>query len=267
VKIAVYTCVTGGYDRVPVPRHIDPSLDYYCYTDGTVSVPNPWQASAIDAGLLGGAKDKNRFVKLHPHRLAELAPYDATLYVDGSVEIVGDVKTFVTEQLEAPFDLFMFEHPFRDSTFAEGVAVVEFGHEWVWSVAAQLREYYRAGFPDNAGLQAGGVILRRNTSSWHGLMNSWWREYQRGTGRDQLSLGYASWQTRTSVHSLGVADPFFEQRVFRLRPHRHSSRMQRAPRRIVNTLVAFLVGYRALFGTPPPKNLPPLFERLRRRRG
>lgn len=263
MKLAVYTVNTGRYDTLVDPRG-NALVDYLCFTDRPMTGPGPWRA-VVAPRLALAPRELSRFVKLHPHRLPELQGYDATLYVDASIAIVGDVLEFASTHLARREDIFMFDHPFRNSTYLEAMSIAEHGHEWIWDVARQVRAYHRQGFPDGLGLLAGGVILRRNTDSWIPLMEEWWGEYLRWTKRDQLGLGYAAWQTRTTIASLGLPDPFLANRYFRLQPHRQSSLRRRAPRMAVNLALAASVGYARLYGRPVPTGEPSLARRLLRR--
>lgn len=37
VKIAVYTVITGGYDKIKSPVYVDDELDYYAFTDSVIN--------------------------------------------------------------------------------------------------------------------------------------------------------------------------------------------------------------------------------------
>lgn len=264
MKLAVYTVNTGRYDTVVAPVRENAQVDFLCFADRPSCVPAPWRA-LLTPRLGLGSRELSRFVKLHPHRLAELDGYDATLYIDGSIAIVGDVAEFASTHLSRPGDIFMFEHPFRSSLYAEAMSIAEHGQEWIWDLARQLRAYHGQGFPDDRGLLVGGVILRRSTRSWVPLMEEWWQEYLRRTKRDQLGLVYAAWRTGTPITSLGQADPFLAQQYFRVRRHRRSSRSARAPRMAANLALAACVGYPSLFGRPIPVGESRLVQRLVRR--
>lgn len=264
MKLALYTVVTAGYDTVAPPEYETPGVPHLCFTDEPARVPAPWIPVPLPRRAWSEAR-VSRYVKMHPHLLDELRGFDATLYVDGSIDLVGDIREFVGPHLHGSGDVFMFDHPHRASTFAEAIAVAEHGHEWIWSVATQVRRYYRNGFPDTAGLYAGGVILRRNCESWQPLMQRWWREYLSGCNRDQLALGYAAWVTGVELRSLGAPDPFLENRYFRLGPHRASTRVQRSARAAVNHALAGALGYERLYGATAPAEVTSIPRRLRSR--
>ena len=117
-KLAVYTCVTGGYDPLLAPSVVDPRLDYFCFTNSDIPPPTPWRHVHLPPSTLND-KDQSRFAKMHPHKLPSLAGYDATLYIDGTIDIVGDVRRFIEESIRREGDIFMFDHPYWDTLLDE----------------------------------------------------------------------------------------------------------------------------------------------------
>ena len=248
MKVAVYTCVTGGYDTVKPPRHVDPRLDYLCFTDRPDAVPSPWQPCA--AALLHlDAKDSNRFFKMHPHLVPQLSVYDATVYVDGSIALIGDVHEFVEACMASPAEIFLYDHPFRDCAYDEAWACAQFGHDDVLTIANQMRRYRRAGFPAHAGLCECCVIVRRRSDAVARMMEQWWIEYRRGAKRDQLALSYVAWHNGIRLQSLGTSDPRYGHRYFELFPHRTTTAPLRVKlRTLFNRCLMKLLPHRVLFG-------------------
>jgi len=219
-RIAIYTCVTGGYDYIAPPAAPDPRLAYHAWSDRPETVPAPWAAHRIDiAGL--GPKDQNRYAKMHPHRLPELAGFDVSVYVDGSIDIVGDVHALVSQCLQADpeTDLFLYTHPFRDCVYDEARACAGFGHAPVLTLRRQMGRYQREGLPAHAGLYECGVLIRRHTPVMARAMDVWWQEYRQHAKRDQLAITWAIWTSGLQVQSLGESDPRTAHRYFRLRSH------------------------------------------------
>lgn len=48
-RVAVYTCVTGAYDKVLSPAVAPEGWDFICYTDGQCVVASPWQCREVPA--------------------------------------------------------------------------------------------------------------------------------------------------------------------------------------------------------------------------
>jgi hypothetical protein len=58
-----------------------------------------------------------------------------------------------------------------------------------------MEHYRKQGFPENYGLAANRIIIRRKSEELEKLMESWWEELNTFSRRDQLSLFYVIWKT------------------------------------------------------------------------
>lgn len=246
-KIAVFSCITGGYDALRPPVRLEPGIDYFCFSDAASTTPG-WTAAAIaDCRYAGAAA--NRWVKMRPHAQPLLAPYDATLYLDGSIEIVGDLRGFIDECLAREEDVLMYDHPFRDCAYDEAFACAQFGLDTIGRIGRQMRGMRAAGFPEHHGLFEAGVIFRRRSAAVEVLMDDWWAAFLAGAQRDQLSLPFVAWQHGLRIGSLGRSDPRFGHRVFKL--HRHAAArvpLRTSIRSRLNRLALAVAGRRRLLG-------------------
>lgn len=245
VRIAVYTCITGGYDTLTVPEVIDPRIDYFCFVDDSITPVAPWQARAIDLPHLD-AKDQNRFIKMHPQHY--FPDYDLTLYIDGNIQMCGDIYDLVCQAASAPADMHAYAHPFRHCVYAEAAACAHYSHAWIWTIARQMRQYSAAGYPLDNGLFEANVLIRRHTPALSALMEGWWHEYQRGSKRDQLSLPVIAWRLHIPIATLGPSDARFAQRYFRLLSRPKRVQLHLIIKKHVNRTLAALLGYDRLFG-------------------
>jgi hypothetical protein len=245
LKIAVYTCITDNYDGLASPASVDSRLDYYCFTDSSASITAPWAFRPAKLPNLN-AKDQNRYIKMHPHEF--LSEYDVTVYVDGSIHIVGDIYDLVSNALNSPEAVFVYKHPQRNCVFAEAAACAYYSHDWIWTIASQMRRYSKEGYPVHNGLFEAGVIIRKNTADMRHLMDMWWHEYRSGAKRDQLSLPLVSWRHGVPLGSLGESDPRFSQRYFKFVNHPKRRTLTAIIRKYVNRSIASLSSYEKLFG-------------------
>lgn len=187
---------------------------------------------------------------MFPHEF--LPEFDATLYVDGSIEIVGDVFQFVTKALLRQEEMLLFENFQRDCAYAEAAACSHYSHDWIWKIARQMRRYVKEGFPRGVGLYEANVIIRKNTGRVRKLMEHWWEEYRLGARRDQLSLTYAAWKLGVPLGSLGSSDARFGHSYFRFVPHPRRHRLLPLIRKYINRSVAMARPYHKLFGLSAP---------------
>lgn len=232
-RIACYTCITGGYDVIKPVLCPAPAVDYLLFSNNAVEAPLPWRVVIIAPNGLDN-KDINRTVKIRPHLVPELACYDACVYIDGSVQVIGDVREFVEKHINDGLDVHFFRHPYRRSVKEEIRACAWFGHSWAWRLLKQYRRYCKTGFPDSGGLFECGVIIWRPTQRARELSDTWWVEYRRDTRRDQIALPYAIWKTSPRIGSMGVNNIRQGSQYFLLHSHKHGFRGVDKFRRLLN---------------------------------
>ena len=249
VNIAVYSCITRGYDTLKTPLFTDDRISYFCFTDNPAIVTPPWVFRTIDLEELS-PKDQNRYIKMHPHEF--LPGYDITVYVDGSIQIVGDLYALVCKAINLPEDMFLYEHPYRKCAFAEAAACIHYAHDWIWTIAAQMNRYRKEGYPINYGLFEANVMIRKNTAVMQSLMHEWWYEYRSGSKRDQLSLPYMAWRSGVLLGSLGESDPRFGHQHFLLVKRVTEPSLKLIIRKHINRSIAFIASYEKLFGLTAP---------------
>ena len=203
-KILVFTCITDNYDSPTLNSKLQDGIDYYCFTDSIVSVHEGWKMRSL-AGLDHlNKKDQNRFIKMHPR--ACLPSHDYSIYVDGYIEITGDLKHLINELALKEKLLFLYEHPFRNCIYEEAETCIYESLDWIWRITKQMRIYSKKQYPQNNGLFENNIIIRKNTDKLDPLMDRWWKEYCNQSKRDQLSLNYCTWELGEKISSLGPSD-------------------------------------------------------------
>lgn len=173
-----YTVITNNYDTLKKP-YVSPGWEYIVFSDHYISDPI-WNCTVTSK--------HNRDVKIRAHN--ELHE-NLTLYVDGSIEIIGDLNAFCSE---VPNWFSMWKHPHRDSIFQEAEAVIRLKGMDRRSVYSQMKRYKKRGYND-IGLAACGVMLRDlSDSKVREICDDWYDEWLLSCGRDQLSLPYVFWK-------------------------------------------------------------------------
>ena len=196
-RIAIYTCITGGYDTIKEPSLITPGVDYICFSDNPAMKSKTWKIKPIPEELLGFSKVKQqRGVKLLPHRY--LPDYDISVWIDGNVDTKGNVKDYLKTLDFGKYTVFIPEHPARKCIYKEkdeclrqkkitgdGIALAE----------KQMKRYKEEGFPYNYGLVQSNIMVRKHNDQYCiDLMEKWWSELKDYSHRDQLSFNYALWK-------------------------------------------------------------------------
>ena len=225
-KIAVYTCVTGGYDKIIKPAVINNEIDYLCFSDTYIDVPYPWKLIQIDEEEKFSGLDKktiNRKIKITPHVFHYFNNYELTIYIDGNIEILSDLSLLVETVKSQDEKIFMYDHFGRNCLYEEATECLLIGYDWQWNIYSQMRKYKRSGFPSHYGLFECSIIIRKNDPSINMLMDEWYKEYINGVKRDQLSLMYVAWSNMFEIKSLGRSDARFLKKNFNLVPHKASN--------------------------------------------
>src|SRR5262249_29419090 len=94
-------------------------------------------------------------------------------------------------------------------------------------IAAHMQRYRDNGYPVQNGLYTTRIIAR-----WHDRMNVrkmcevWWKEYLKGSRRDQLSFNYSIWKSPPiKISVVDYDDQFVKTRNFVVVPHKWPIRL------------------------------------------
>lgn len=205
MKIAVYSCIVGRYDKVIEPVTLEENVDYVLFTDQEVSKDSSWQI--VDVRQFEEYEKYspvllNRCLKMFPYLY--LKGYDYSIYIDGNIELVAKMTPMIEEMGDAVLGLHY--HSARDCVYDEAVSVLHFKRAAASVVKEQMEYYSEEVFPKHFGLFENSVLIRNhNTSDIRRLMETWWNEYLKYPTRDQLSLPYVVWKCnmRDRIHIIG----------------------------------------------------------------
>ena len=190
-RIAVYTCITGGYDRLRQPLATDGEFDFICFVEkGT---PHPgcdgvWTFREMESGCGGDALMTSRWPKLNPH--LALPDYEWSLWMDGNVQIAdGEIYDIVREKIAAGVVYSGISHPLRDCVYEEAGRCLTSGRIGIFDYLRTVLFLALRRFPRHFGLMENNVILRRHGAPAVIEMDTlWWKRLQKGPRRDQLSF-------------------------------------------------------------------------------
>lgn len=226
-KIAVYTCITGGYDKLEKPCFHSDDVDYYAFIDDTSKYDiNGWNIKAIPAYIRGLVNNDNilinRYVKFHPNEILA-AKYDYAVYIDGNIKVVGDVSPLV-EAVHPKTGLALHRHRQRDSLYDEIKVCLIMKKGNREKLKGQAKRYKKEGFPDKFGLYECNVIVSdlKNEKSTE-ILNDWWCEFMRSqSNRDQIALPYVIWKKGFSYNDIGsLGDNVYRNQKFQLDSNIH----------------------------------------------
>ena len=183
MKIVVYTSIFGGYDEL---HDSDIKSDMWDIVKCTPIY-----------------SDSNRNAKKYkvlPHRY--LSEYDYSIWIDGNILIINDIRNLVNNHKYQVFDHNQTVLDPRNCVYKEYDAIMQLGKQNGGNykdnpklMYNQINGYLKDGYPKNNGLATNPIILRNhNDIEVSTLMEAWWLEIKYGSRRDQLSFDYIAWK-------------------------------------------------------------------------
>ena len=95
-------------------------------------------------------------------------------------------------------------HPARECIYHEAMSIVNFKRVNADDVCHQMKRYMEEGMPSHYGLGEMSIIAREhNKAECTSVMETWWKEFDNESQRDQLSFMYAMWKNGLVVTDLG----------------------------------------------------------------
>ena len=206
-KIAVYTCITGGYDGIQQPLDVGDECDYYCITDNMNDYGGQYtliNARDVIPSFIDDNTKRNRYCKLLGNYL--FSEYDYSVYVDGNVKIVGDIHEYIRNM--NIYGFMSHAHAYEDCIYSEAIRVIVNKRDDEEIVISQMQKYKNEGLPRHYGMLHNAILVRKNNSSLcKSLMMDWWNEVWSYSKRDQLSLTYCMWKLGIPPEQCGTLGP------------------------------------------------------------
>lgn len=191
-KVAVLSCVLGGYDTPvdPVPQDIP--IDFHRWTDENFPPIAQW-----DPRL------QYRIPKTHGW---EMYPgFDYYIWIDGSVTMTEPYSASWYRQSLGDGDIALFAHPTR-KTIAEEVFHIE---DHLRRGKSYITDRYRNGlhgdqpqFSENDPVYASTAFIYRNTPKVQAALRDWWYYQSRYYTCDQVNLTYALQKHKLDIRIL-----------------------------------------------------------------
>ena len=222
----IYTAISNGYDTLkPHPPVKGCRFVAFVNSPRTFSIDG-WELQKLIPFHTDPVKNSKRYKVLAHEMLPETA---CSLWLDGSVEIMNgfDLDSMIKEFL-ARHDIALFNHSRRDCAYDEAETCRQRKLDDPSTINRQMSRYHAEGYPERHGLTENRVVLRRHTPAIALLEDTWWKEICGGSKRDQLSLNYSMWKTKTAYTPLPGST--FLNQFFRMHRHHHPHhRFQPAP--------------------------------------
>lgn len=202
-KIAIYTCILNEYDELHQPKFIAPNIDYYVISDKRMDDLGVYQWIDINTIVTDEQENYfllNRFCKTHGSEI--FSQYDYSAYVDGALQIVGNVFPYFEEMGKTGIGMYLNETD--DCIYSMGLLMTLQKRCDFELTREQFMHYAEAGMPLHYGYLCGGFIFRdHNNQLGNVLMKRWYEEYQRWPTRDQFALSYIMWEMGLNIEDIG----------------------------------------------------------------
>ena len=191
-KGVIYTVITGDYDVLREPEYVDSAFDYICFTDNRELHSEVWNVRYIKnpEGL-----DLTRLARKHKILCPQFLPgYHYSIYVDGKIQIVGNLSEYAGKYSKGS-PMLCFPHHVRECAYEEARVCIEQGKDMPEVIDRQMKGYRQEGYPGNYGLTDTACLVRmHDDKKLQSVMECWWEEVCKKSRRDQLSMGYACWK-------------------------------------------------------------------------
>lgn len=176
----IYTAIFGNYEELKEPTIVTPGWRYICYTDQPLK-SRVWEI--IQKPLIDTPQRTARYYKILG------MPDGKSIWVDGSFTIACDLNKFWAYHFLKPFSC--PSHPIRRDVFLEADACIRNKRGNAHEIQKHINKY-KGVVPRNNGLISSGLLLRENNESVKALCESWHKEVQENSTRDQISFARVS---------------------------------------------------------------------------
>jgi len=193
-KIVVFSGIFGDYDSLKEPLFIDPKVQYLLFTDNPRLQSRIWQIVYLPLNdKFNDPQLKARYVKINSHLFL---PYnhEFSVWVDSSFIVRVNNFTQLVEENLINNSFATFRHNKRNCVYDEIKVCNNLKLDYSNLFKLQEQKYRKDNFPCNYGLYSTGVLIRRNDSITKKINEEWWKEINKYSKRDQISLSYVFWK-------------------------------------------------------------------------
>ena len=195
MKKCIYFALMGDYDTLKEPTIITPGWDYICFTNNSKLKSKTWDIRLVDdSDGLDNQRLSRKFLILNHRHVGE---YDISITTGAQMRTTCDLDVFLKTFLpdDDKIDMSMPRHPCRKCIYAEAGKCKSSKKDSPKIIDKQMDFYRKEGLPENNGLIATGIMIRKhNRSNLEEHCEKWWSQVKRWSFRDQLSFNYVLWK-------------------------------------------------------------------------
>lgn len=202
LRVAVCSAVMGNFDELTNIPTVELGVDYFCFTDQPVSVPEPYK-NRVTPYVDPNPRKTARFVKTHPHYF--FPDYDVVVWIDANVVPLTGILPYVQILVESNSDIGVIRHPVRSGYIEEANECKRIGSDDIALLDQQASLYEQMGVKNEGLVETNILISRPSRKSVQCLFDTWWSEINTRSIRDQISLRYAI--MKSGVKEIEIFEP------------------------------------------------------------
>ncbi|KAB2791313.1 DUF616 domain-containing protein [Brucella anthropi] len=193
-KIAVYSCISGGYENAIPLIADDSSIDKFLVVDNDEFIVPDGYTKIFSNYVHPISVRTARFAKTHPH--IWLADYDFVFWIDSNIHFLGDLRNYAEVLKQNDAECGFILHPARDNFLEEANILAADRIIDTELSRTQISRYLNIpGLINQPMFETGFMVSRPKHDRVKNFMGTWWSEINRFTHRDQLSVNYAAYST------------------------------------------------------------------------
>jgi len=190
-----YTAIIGNYDNL-IEVEKQEGWRYICFTDLDLK-SDTWEIIKVNEENIDNKLCRK--IKLLPHKY--LPNHDFSLWIDGNLSIECYLNKFLI------YDYCLMKHPERDNIFEEASICIEAQRDNIDTITKQIEKYKSiTGF--FSGLNATGILARKNTIKNIDFNEKWWNEVKEHSRRDQISFSFLAHIEQFEFNSIEFLEGF-----------------------------------------------------------
>lgn len=175
----IFTAIFNNYDTLKEPTITTPGWDYVCFTDDIKLKSKTWIMIYMENIQ---PKEERKLKILNP----VYSQTDLSIWVDGSIQINCNLDKFVTQYCKSDFNL--MKHNIRNCVYMEAAECIKRKKDDPEIINKQMEVCREMNYPENAGMVATGILIRRKSKAVEQFCKAWWTVVATHSRRDQLSF-------------------------------------------------------------------------------
>lgn len=197
MKIGVYTAIYGGKDTLKSPIGFveNNNIEYILFTDDINNAIFPYQVSLRKMKYDDVTKN-SRFYKIIGDDILNV--YDFLIWHDANIQMNHkEIQSLISKSKESLLTTFI--HPDRNCFYCEAIACIKKDKDFSLKILKQVIYCFFRGMPAKNEMYSTGILIKNLKFKDSNILSFWWDETLKFSRRDQLSLAFTKFKTKTYI--------------------------------------------------------------------